>query len=483
MAQLSSGARGDLPDSAFAYVEPGHAVNGKTPDKYRHYPIHDKAHVTAALRLRNSPFWDKAKAKVMAAAKKHGIQHDADDSGRSLESLFPEVRFIADRPEIRSAGEDEPRHIIGYAAVFNSTSRRLGGFHEQVMPGAFDATLRAIEDRSHQDVPFNVVCRYNHKDDMVLGTTHAGTLKLAVDDRGLKYDVIPPACRADVMEYVDRGDVRYSSFAFRVLEPGTDDTWGESEFGLPLRQLHNVQVADTAPVMDPAYFATSASGRGMNGAIESLASWVGGDLAEVRGILEAGQASKFFRSTRRSGTQVIPKPADERAETRVLDDPATSVRSAGYAEPEPVTGDSMVSEDERQIRDEDEIRAAVKPRTTDQLCMRYHHGEPCVRPAGHPADGDNAAEGGHAGLCWGRHDGLPCNQHMGHEGGHTPVTVASRDGGDADGEPEKQDEPEQPRTDSPAEAMARMFARKKTLTPLPELEGLPGPVHGALPAR
>jgi uncharacterized protein len=466
MAKLSSGARGDLPDSAFAYVEPGHEVDGKTPDKYRHYPVHDKAHVTAALRLRNSPFWNKAKAKVMAAAKKHGVQHDADDTGRSLESLFPEVRFIADRPEIRSAGEDEPRHILGYAAVFNSTSRRLGNFHEQVMPGAFDAALRSIEDRTHKDVPINIVCRYNHKDDMVLGTTLAGTLKLATDDRGLKYDVIPPECRADVMEYVDRGDVRYSSFAFRVPQPGTDDTWGESEFGLPLRQLHAVELVDVAPVLDPAYFATNASGRGMNGAIESLASWVDADPSEVRAMLEAGQASKFFRKTRRSGKQVIPKPEGDHPETRVLDDPAVALR---YAEEEPEVGDTMVPEDDRSIRTEEEIRAAVKPRTTDQLCMRFHHGEPCVRPTGHPADGPNSAEGGHAGLCWGRHDGLPCNQHADHEGMHTPISVASRDGEiEGDAPEQRSEEPAEPVTLSPVEAMAKMFERKKTLTQLPE---------------
>jgi HK97 family phage prohead protease len=465
MAKLSSGARGDLPDSAFAYVEPGHAVNGKTPDKYRHYPIHDKAHVTAALRLRNSPFWDKAKGKVMAAAKKHGIQHDeSSGTGRSLESLFPEVRFIQDKPELRAAEDSGQRHITGYAAVFGKTSRRLGNFHEQVMPTAFTDALRSIEDRAHKDVPINIVCRYNHKDDMVLGTTLAGTLQLATDDRGLKYDVIPPECRADVMEYVDRGDVRYSSFAFRVLEPGTDDSWGESEFGLPLRQLHKVELVDVAPVLDPAYFATNAMGRGMTGAIESLASWVDADPEEVRSMLEAGQASKFFRKTRRTGTQVIAKPEDEEhTETRVLDDPAVALRHRNPAEEPAPEGDDMVPEDERSVRSEEEIRAAVKPKTTDQLCMRFHHGEPCVRPTGHPANGVNADEGGHAGLCWGRHDGLPCNQHEGHEGMHTPLTVASRENEETS---EQRSDPEPPTLTS-VEAMQRMFARKKTLTQLP----------------
>jgi hypothetical protein len=364
--------------------------------------------------------------------------------------------------------------------VFKSTSRKLGNFHEQVMPGAFDAALRAIEDRSRKDVPFNVVCRYNHKDDMVLGTTHAGTLKLATDERGLKYDVIPPNCRADVMEYVERGDVRYSSFAFRVAEPGVHDTWGESEHGLPMRQLHSVELVDVAPVMDPAYFSTNAAAtqRSMTGAIESLASWVGEDPDEVRSVLEAGQASKFFSKTRRTGTQVIPKldsqsAAEREEESRVLDDAAVSLRNMTF-EAEPEVGDSEVPEDERSIRTEEEIRAAVKPRTTDQLCMRYHHGEPCVRPANHgPFKGTDvndmdADDDGHRSLCWGRHDGLQCNQHQGHEGRHTPMTVHSRSG-EEESEQRSEETPEPAVTTLTApEAMAKMLTRKKNLTALPD---------------
>jgi hypothetical protein len=285
------------------------------------------------------------------------------------------------------------------------------------------------------------------------------------------------------MEYVDRGDVRYSSFAFRVAEPGTDDTWGESEFGLPLRQLHNLELVDVAPVLDPAYFATSASGRSMNGVVESLASWVGGDPEEVRSMLEAGQASKFFRKTRRTGTQVIPKldseSAGAREESRVLDDPAVSLRAYTPADEPVIMGESEIPEEERYIRDEEEIRAAVKPRTPDKLCMRYHHGEPCVRPTGHGPfrgtdtehlDHDDQNPDDHRGLCWGRHDGLPCNQHSGHEGTHAPMPVASRDGG-TEGEEQRSEEtpaPSASNTLSGPEAMAKMLARKKNLTALPD---------------
>ena len=59
---------------------------------------------------------------------------------------------------------------------------------------------------------------------------HEPTIDLAgrpdsTDQTGLVYEVEPPKARADVLEYVTRGDVRHSSFAFRVL----DETWSLTE--------------------------------------------------------------------------------------------------------------------------------------------------------------------------------------------------------------------------------------------------------------
>lgn len=307
MALLSSAARDKLSDDAFAYID---------PKGVRHFPIQDKAHVIAALRLGpRSPMWAKAKAKVMAAAKKFGVgtNDDSKDTGRSLESLYPEIRFYPDKPETRS--EADQTHIVGYAAVFGAVSRRLGGFHEKVLPTAFN---RAMEEGWP-----DVVCRYNHKDDYVLGTTGADTCRLKIDERGLHYDVIPPECRSDVVEYVTRGDVRYSSFAFRCVDED-GDSWERSEYNLPMRSLHSVQLVDVAPVMDPAYRDTVAMARNINGAVESLARWVDADPNEVRSIMEAGQAIKFFKRTDR---QSAPEVSPAAAEARACDDPAISLRA------------------------------------------------------------------------------------------------------------------------------------------------------------
>jgi hypothetical protein len=244
-----------------------------------------------------SPWGKDAMPKILAAARRHGITVDAATRamfGEKELDGFPERRFTRFPPELRTA-DHQPPHIVGYAACFGKLSRKLGGFVEQV-------ALTAFNESRASGWP-DVVCRYNHRDDGLLGTTYAHTLALAVDDTGLNYDVEPPNARADVMEYVKRGDIRHSSFAFRV-HPGGDE-WGVSDFNYPMRTLHSVQLVDVAPVLDPAYPDATASARAINGAVESLAGWVQGDPEEVRSRLAEGRAMEFFRKT---GVNSRPRP-------------------------------------------------------------------------------------------------------------------------------------------------------------------------------
>jgi uncharacterized protein len=440
MAVISTGARHALPDSAFAYIEPGHdseKLGSRTPDKYRHFPVHDANHVRNALAriAQGARFGSEAKAKVMAAAKRLGIEHDESAStGRAFESLYPEVRFLSDVPEIRSIGEGQPVHITGYAAAFNKLSRRLGGFVERVMPGAFDGTLSAI---AAGDQNVNMVCRFNHKDDMLLGTTQAGTLQLTADERGLYYDVIPPKHRGDVVELVQRGDVRYSSFAFRCVNPGEDDSWGVTDYGFPMRSLHKVEGLDVAPVTDPAYRDTTAMARNMTGAVESLAMWVDAEPAEVRSMLEAGQASRFFKRTDRPSA---PRPAPVAApeEHVMLDDPAVALRRWSYA-PEP-DGESRDGARACSCGEDCACMQEAAPEgeramhTHEQMCKQYTHGEPCVLAAGH--DGDHAQRC-HTGQ-YGEH-GLPCAKPQGHAGEHAPMSVDDDEPQRGPGRPRKRD--------------------------------------------
>jgi HK97 family phage prohead protease len=77
-AAMSSASINDLPDSAFAYIEPGGTkdAEGKTtPRELRHFPIHDAAHVRNALAriAQGAKFGDQALPKVKAAAKQFGV--------------------------------------------------------------------------------------------------------------------------------------------------------------------------------------------------------------------------------------------------------------------------------------------------------------------------------------------------------------------------------------------------------------------------
>lgn len=204
-------------------------------------------------------------------------------------------RFTSRAPELRDVGG--AKHIAGYASVFNKISRNLGGFVEQIDRRAFDESLIAGWP--------DVVCRYNHDDNYLLGTTRAGTLDLRRDETGLYYDVVPPSFRSDIIELCARGDVTQSSFAFRVPDQG--DYWERSgPGGMPLRTVVNTELVDVAPVNTPAYSDATASARSWDDdLLVSLARYSQSEVSEVRSYLsDSGTVAKFFK---RSDRPAAPK--------------------------------------------------------------------------------------------------------------------------------------------------------------------------------
>lgn len=187
-----------------------------------------------------------------------------------------ERRFTPGLVSVRADGDGQAtRAIGGYAAKFNRLSRNLGGFVERIDPAFFS--------KSEGDGWPEVMARYNHDDNRLLGTTEAGTLRLAVDGTGLDYRVDVPATREDVFELVGRGDVTRSSFAFYTFE----DDWSMTEDGFPMRTLLSGRLVDVAPVNTPAYLDTSTG-------LRSLAEKAGADLAEVRAAAEGGDLKRFL---------------------------------------------------------------------------------------------------------------------------------------------------------------------------------------------
>ena len=137
--------------------------------------------------------------------------------------------------------------ITGYAAVFRSESRNLGGFTEILEPGAFSEVLASQPD---------VIGCYNHDKNFLLGRTSSGTMTLSEDDRGLKYTIYPPEARADVIQAVDRRDVIGSSFSFMCRQE--DESWSGSTRGMRQRTIKKISLLDdVGPVVRPAYEGAS----------------------------------------------------------------------------------------------------------------------------------------------------------------------------------------------------------------------------------
>lgn len=187
-----------------------------------------------------------------------------------------EVRNTTGVVELRADGN--AKRLGGYALKFNRLSQNLGGFVERIAPGALTKTLRDGGD---------VLCRYQHEDHYILGRTTSGTLRLALTDEGLDYEVDLPATSyaEDLAALAERGDVQHSSFAFRTLA----DEWGFTEQGFPLRTLTEIQLVDVAPVVQPAYLDTTSG-------LRSLAESRHLDLDAVRAAAESGTLAEVLRA-------------------------------------------------------------------------------------------------------------------------------------------------------------------------------------------
>jgi len=271
-----------MPYGDVAYADPGYQKDGQ-----KRYPIDTEAHCRAAWSYINqagnasqytSEQLASIKKRIMAAGKKFGITFEGEpppSAGGRSRTADVERRFTAVAVEARSMPDGQPPRIGGYAAKFNIYSRNLGGFVEQVGGGFFN--------KSRGDGWPDVVCRFNHDDNQLLGTTAGRTLTLALDNVGLSYEVEPPPSSRHVVELVERRDVQKSSFAFVTQ----DDDWTTTDDGGPLRTLVTGALVDVAPVVTPAYIDTSAG-------LRSLARRFDADLEEVRSLASAGELRRFF---------------------------------------------------------------------------------------------------------------------------------------------------------------------------------------------
>jgi HK97 family phage prohead protease len=151
--------------------------------------------------------------------------------------------------------EQESRKVEGYASVFNSRSKDLGGFTEIIDPAAFNGVI----ERS------DVLALLNHDQDRgVLARSRkgVGSLTLTVDERGLHYSFDAPntALGNELVEGLKRGDISTSSFAFTVA----GERWDKDEDGRYVRTITQIdKLYDVSPVYNEAYEDTSVALRSL----------------------------------------------------------------------------------------------------------------------------------------------------------------------------------------------------------------------------
>jgi len=165
-------------------------------------------------------------------------------------------RRIGAAPDLAiEARAGETRFIRGHAAVFNQLSEDLGGFREQISPGAFAEAIKRDDIRA----------LFNHDPNFVLGRRSAGTLKLWEDSQGLAIEISPPDTTfgRDLVVSLGRGDITQMSFGFRVTKDG--QRWGKDAAGQVIRTLTKVSLFDVSPVTFPAYRQTDVGVQSMAG--------------------------------------------------------------------------------------------------------------------------------------------------------------------------------------------------------------------------
>lgn len=160
-AAMSAADVNDLPDSAFAHIEPGGEKDdqGKTtPRSLRHYPVHDQAHARDALGRAQAQIQDgdgdakriarAALPKIRAAAARFGVKvakadgtpgspqwESADASAATslvdrILALLPDVQALAEREQAEADGGDVAGacDVAGVADQLMGAARLLGAF-------------------------------------------------------------------------------------------------------------------------------------------------------------------------------------------------------------------------------------------------------------------------------------------------------------------------------------------------------------------
>lgn len=165
------------------------------------------------------------------------------------------------KPVLREAteGGGESRTIEGYAIVFGVESRILSdywdNYREIIEPDA-------ITEERLKEMDIKMTMYHNREKILARSTNGEGTLKLTVDDVGVKYSFdAPNTVDGDTaLELVKRGDLSGSSFMFWTDERNV--SYERRSDDIMLRRVKTIgMIYDMTIAADPAYEQTTVAAR------------------------------------------------------------------------------------------------------------------------------------------------------------------------------------------------------------------------------
>ena len=181
----------------------------------------------------------------------------------TMEKIQREIRSYCGgqyQPRLREVEGQESRTIEGYAIVFGVRSQLLfdwyDRYYEVIEPGAIDeARLREM------DIKMTIF----HDREMLIARSNkgTGTLKLTVDEIGVKYEFDAPRTSAGetALELVKRGDLAGSSFTYWSDE-NSSVHYDMTEDDILVRHVDRIdKVYEMTIASDPAYVETSVTAR------------------------------------------------------------------------------------------------------------------------------------------------------------------------------------------------------------------------------
>ncbi len=204
-------------------------------------------------------------------------------------------------PQPAKTAQNSPKKLSGYAIVWNTPSKDLGGFKEVVSPDA----LKGV-DLS------NVLMLNDHDYTQVLASVKAGTLKLTPDDKGLHFEAtLPDTTTAnDVFANVQAGNLDSCSFSFDI-DDGSDE-WDKDDQGNITRTINQIKdLFECSIVAVPAYDSTN----------------VNADNSDNKNVnVDTRSYEQFIKGEKEKMTEKTIIDNNEKTETRSFED---FIRSRG----------------------------------------------------------------------------------------------------------------------------------------------------------